>query len=372
MYYHLILTDECNLCCTYCRGKIFTTEIPETTGTPVDDELPVDLAIDLEQLYDFLRKDSDAALTFYGGEPLLRLDLIRDIAAHAPVKSFLLHTNGLLLDRVEPELAGRFETILVSIDGPPAITDANRGEGVFARVTENLRRLVQSGFSGEVVARMTVTEETDIDTAVRYLAENEYFSFRSIHWQMDADFWNDYHTRDFAAWAETNYNPGVRSLVGRWVAVMRDEGRVMRWYPFLDTMQDLLLDRPSPLRCGSGHGNYSIMTDGSIAPCPIMVGMREHYLGHIATADPATLGKVSVTGACTECSIRDFCGGRCLYSNITRPWPKEGRDCVCGTVKNLHDALTEAVPEVQRLIRAGRIALSDFDHKKFNSCEIIP
>jgi uncharacterized protein len=372
MYYHLILTDECNLCCTYCRGKIFTTEPPNTTAVAVDDDLPVDLAVDPGQLCDFLRKDPEAALTFYGGEPLLRLDLIREIVARAPVRSFLIHTNGLLLDQIEPELAERFDTILVSIDGPPALTDANRGEGVFAQVTKNLRNLVSSGYAGEVIARMTVTEDTDIETAVRYLAENEHFSFSSIHWQMDANFWNDYHLRDFAAWVETNYNPGIRSLVRRWVTTMRDEGRVLRWYPFLDTMQDLLLDRPSLLRCGCGHENYSIMTDGSIAPCPIMVGMREYYLGHIATTEPGDLAKVPVPGPCTECSIRDFCGGRCLYSAITRPWPEEGQELVCDTVRNLHDALAEALPEVRQLIRSGRIALCDFDHHKFNSCEIIP
>ncbi len=370
MYYHLILTDECNLCCTYCRGKIFTTEPAETVA--VDDDLPVDLAVDPGQLYDFLRKDPEVALTFYGGEPLLRLDLIREIAANAPVRSFLLHTNGILLDRVEPGLAARLDTILVSIDGPPAITDANRGEGVFARITHNLRNLALAGYSGEVIARMTVTEATDIDAAVRYLAENEHFSFSSIHWQVDANFWNDYRQRTYAAWVEESYNPGIRSLVDAWVAAMREEGRVLRWYPFLDTMQDLLLDRPSLLRCGCGHGNYSIMTDGSIAPCPIMVGMREYYLGHIATADPGRLAKVPVPGPCAECSIQDFCGGRCLYAAVTRPWPEEGRKLVCDTVHNLHDALTAVLPEVRQLIRAGRIALADFDHAKFNSCEIIP
>ncbi|MDN7024628.1 TIGR04084 family radical SAM/SPASM domain-containing protein [Methanoculleus sp. FWC-SCC1] len=372
MYYHLILTDECNLCCTYCRGKLFTTEPTEPPRVVIDNDLPIDLAVDLDDLYAFLRKDPEAAVTFYGGEPLLRLDLIRKIAADAPVGAFLLHTNGMLLDRVEPALAARFETILVSVDGPPAITDANRGEGVFARVTENLQNLVRGGYPGEVIARMTVTEETDIDAAVRYLSDNEHFSFSSIHWQMDADFWDDYHQRRFAAWAETSYNPGIRSLIRRWVAAMRDEGRVLRWYPFLDTMQDLLLDRPSLLRCGCGHGNYSIMTDGSIAPCPIMVGMREYYLGHITTTSPGDLRKVSVGNPCMECSIRDFCGGRCLYANITKPWPDEGREAVCATVRNLHAALTKALPEVRQLIRAGRIALADFDHPKFNSCEIIP
>ncbi len=67
MYYHLILTDNCNLCCTYCRGKAFTVEPPEQPDIVIDEDLPVDLDIDLADLYRFLAKDPDAVLTFYGG-----------------------------------------------------------------------------------------------------------------------------------------------------------------------------------------------------------------------------------------------------------------------------------------------------------------
>ena len=72
------------------------------------------------------------------------------------------------------------------------------------------------------------------------------------------------------------------------------------------------------------------------------------------------------------CRIRDFCGGRCLYSNITRPWGTDERRLVCDTIENLHEALTGAIPRVQDLISDGVISLSDFAHEKFNGCEIIP
>ncbi|MDV2481317.1 TIGR04084 family radical SAM/SPASM domain-containing protein [Methanoculleus sp. Wushi-C6] len=372
MYYHLILTDDCNLCCTYCRGKAFTVDPPETSDIAVDEDLPVDLDIDLADLYRFLAKDPEAVLTFYGGEPLLAVDRVREIVRDAPVSALILHTNGTLLDRLDPDTANRFDTILVSIDGPEGLTDAHRGEGTFGRITRNLRGLAAGGFAGELIARMTVTEDTDIVEAVRYLTANDRFSFSAVHWQMDANFWNDYRMRDYAAWVEKSYNPGIRTLVEFWVETMRREGRVLRWYPFMDPMQDMLLGRPSMLRCGCGHANYSIMTDGHIAPCPIMVGMKDYYVGHIATADPLRLPVTAVGSPCTACGIRDFCGGRCLYSNITRPWPEEGRQIVCGTVENLYQALSAALPEIRRLIDAGKVRMEDFDHRKYNSCEIIP
>lgn len=372
MYYHLILTDNCNLCCTYCRGKAFAVDSPDLPDIAIDDDLPVDLDVDLVDLYQFLAKDPDAVLTFYGGEPLLAVDRIHEIVRAAPVSAFILHTNGTFLDRLDPDIASRFDTILISIDGPEELTDANRGKGTFARIIKNLQDLVAGGFAGEVIARMTVTEDTDIAEAVCYLAENDQFSFSAVHWQMDANFWNDYHMRNYASWVEEVYNPGIRSLVEIWVDEMRDSGRVLRWYPFMDPMQDMLYSRPSMLRCGCGYANYSIMTDGHIAPCPIMVGMKDYYVGHIKTSDPLNLPMIAVGEPCSECDLLDFCGGRCLYSNITRPWPEEGRRMVCMTVENLYLTLKSALPEVRSLLDAGVIRIEDFEHRKYNSCEIIP
>ena len=338
----------------------------------IDDDLPPDLAYNLPLLYTFLKKDKAPTVTFYGGEPLLRTDLVQKIMDGAPVRRFMIQTNGLLLDQADPACVNRFSTILISVDGREAITDANRGYGTYEKVMENINKIHKNGFCGELIARMTVTEKTDIVDAVTYLANNPVYSFSSIHWQLDANFSNDFHRRMFASWVTGHYNPGIRRLVQHWVTLMREQGRVPRWYPFLDTMDDLLHGRTSLLRCGSGHANYSIMTDGSIVPCPVMVGMKGYYLGHISTTDPRDLPQIGVNGECTACRIRGFCGGRCLYASIVQPWNGEGRRLVCGTVENLHAALTGALPQVRSLLDNGTIALSDFAHEKFNGCEIIP
>lgn len=374
MYFHLILTDDCNLCCSYCRAKAFMDleESEAEQAVEIDEQIPVELAFDLEELYAFLKKDSEPTLTFYGGEPLMRADLVERIVHEAPVHRFMMQTNGLLLDKLSPETVSRFTTILVSLDGQRELTDSSRGEGVYDRVMSQVRQIRSNGFTGELIARMTVTEKTDIADAVRWLSDNPDYPFSSIHWQLDANFAGDFALRTFAGWAEHSYNPGIRALVNEWVDCMECDGIVPTWYPFLDPMEDLLLGRASRLRCGSGYANYSIMTDGHIAPCPVMIGMNQYYLGHIRTSDPARLDSVDVGGECTSCRIRSFCGGRCLYSNITKPWNETGRALVCSTVENLHDALTRALPRVRALIADGSITLQDFAHEKFNGCEIIP
>jgi uncharacterized protein len=375
MYFHIILTDDCNLCCRYCRAKAFEEEDAEGTDAAVleiDEDLAPDLSYDLELLYRFLKRDPSATVTFYGGEPLMRADLVELIVREAPMQRFMMQTNGLLLNRLSPEIVNRFSTILVSLDGREDLTDTNRGAGVFSGVMTNVKKIRANGYRGELIARMTVTERTDIFDAVRYLANNPYYSFLSVHWQMDANFTGDFSHRTFAEWAESRYNPGIRSLVTSWVDEMETSGRVLRWYPFIDPMQDLLLGRESLLRCGAGHANYAIMTDGHIAPCPVMIGMKQYYLGHIADADPQYLPRIPVGGECTTCRIRTFCGGRCLYSYIVRPWNPSGRNLVCGTVENLREALVKELPRVRSMIASGRISLQDFTHEKFNGCEIIP
>jgi uncharacterized protein len=373
LFYHIILTDDCNLCCSYCRGKSFELyEDPAEIEITIDPDLPTELSVSLPALYYFLSKDKDAVLTFYGGEPLVRSDLVHEILHNAPVKRFMLQTNGTLLHTIDPSDLSRFETILVSIDGPEWLTDANRGTGTYRRVVENLTMALEKGYKGELIARMTVNERTDIYDAVTFLSDNDDFSFSSIHWQIDANFANDFSSRHFEEWVDSSYNPGITMLVRHWLTIMKEEGTVPCWYPFLDPVDDLLNKRPSRLRCGAGYANYSIMTDGSIAACPVMVGMKDYYLGHIDHSDPVDLPELPVQGRCTECEILDFCGGRCLYSILTKPWTDDQNNILCRTIVHLRNCLTGALPDVSGLIRDGVISPDSFKHTKFNGCEIIP
>jgi uncharacterized protein len=376
MFFHVILTSDCNLQCKYCFGESLD-DFDEDFGDDIeiDYNLPRSINYDLALLDRFCRQDPECVLTFYGGEPLMQIDKLRQIMDRMQPKHYMMQTNGLLLDKLEPRYVNRFHTLLVSIDGEEALTDHYRGKGTFRKVIDNLKLIKQNGFQGELIARMTIMEQTDIDKQVKWLLNNEEFSFTSIHWQLNAGFWgNDYQRRSFEAWTKTSYVPGVDALTHFWVDQMEEKGVVLKLYPLLGIANSLLHEEKDCLmRCGGGWINYAIQTDGYIIPCPTMWGMKAHYLGHIKDTDPLQLPKRFVEEKpCSECKILGICGGRCLYTNITKRWTDEAYSKVCYTVERLIESVESEIPRMKQLLDSGRIALDDFDYVKYNGAEIIP
>jgi uncharacterized protein len=374
MFFHVILTTECNSQCRYCYGEALDDVDEDFSDIEVDYSLPSKINYDIESLRKFCERDPDCVLTFYGGEPLLCLDEIKQIMDQTKLKLFMMQTNGLLLNHLEPDYVNRLHTILVSIDGDEGLTDFYRGIGTFRKVVENAKLIKKNGFSGELIARMTVMENTDIYKQVKWLLQNDEFPFSSIHWQLNAGFWKkDLARRDFAGWSEQCYSPGISKLVRFWVDHMEKEGVVLRLYPLLGVAQSILSgENECLLRCGGAWINYAIQTDGQIVPCPTMWGMKSFYLGHIKTTDPMRLKKVSAGQPCSSCSLLRLCGGRCLYANVMKRWNPESYGRVCKTVRNLVDAVSEQMPRITKLVQDGRVRLRDFEYIKYNGCEIIP
>jgi len=374
MFFHVILTTECNLQCCYCFGETLDDFDEDFAEMDVDYSLPKKVAYDFKLLARFCGQDSDCVLTFYGGEPLLCVDEIKRIMDLVKPRHFMIQTNGLLLDRLPAEYVNRFHTILVSIDGEEALTDSCRGKGTFRRVVDNLKLIMRNGFGGELIARMTVMEPTDIYKQVTWLLSNDEFSFSSVHWQLNAGFWgNDYSRRDFKRWSESSYIPGVEKLVHFWVDQMETNRKVAKLYPLLGIANSLLRgEKESLLRCGGGWINYAVQTDGYIIPCPTMWGMKDYYVGHLNNANPLTLKKFFVGVPCSECEILNVCGGRCLYANITNRWNREEYAAVCNTVKGLINTVNMELLRIKRLITDKKVGLKDFEFVKYNGCEIIP
>jgi uncharacterized protein len=353
MFYHLITHTGCNLSCTYCDRDDFGP-IDEQT---YDYNTPSRITYNKEKLQKFITKED--YITFYGGEPLLAIKDIKEIMDTVECKGFMIQTNGTLFNHLEPIYTNRFHTILISLDGGKQVTEKNRGP-IHNRVMQNIKLIKERGFNGELIARMTITQGSNLYEQVFWLLDN---GFENIHWQLDIMFYED----SPMAWLE-QYNKQLTQLLDYWVQEMK-KGNVRRFYPFLILMDNLLQNKKTRLPCGSGYENYTITTNGNLAPCPIMGSMKKYYCG---TIDSPEIKQMDVKEPCTSCDILNFCGGRCLYVNLTKKGGKESFSKMCDTVKYLHKELLRVKPIVEELIQNKTISSEDFKHLKFNGIEVIP
>jgi putative peptide-modifying radical SAM enzyme len=288
---------------------------------------------------------------------------------------FVIQTNGLFLDRIEPHYLQKFHSILVSIDGTRDVTDRARGRGVSDRVVHNVDMIRKRGFHGDVVARMTVTQGTDVYENVRYLLGTGLFDH--VHWQLDfAMFWQSGEDAEpgLDNWLKS-YNSRVSLLVDYWVEEMIHTNRVLGLVPFIGMMNSLLSGKSSRLRCGSGIDFFAVMPDGRISACPVSVDFDFSIVGSIFENSPSSLcNRATIGEPCLSCDVFHICGGRCLFVNRSQEMLREnGLRDICMTVRHLSRKLQDSLPQVQELIENQTVRKSDFDYPELNNgCEIIP
>ncbi len=375
MHYYLALTSKCNLLCKYCYGKTTEDFLSEKEKKQYDLSLPSEINFNVSQLKKFTKDDKNFALTFYGGEPLLKIDLIKEMMDTIPAKTFMLQSNGIFLDKLGKDYTNKLNTILVSLDGTKEHTNERRGIKVYEKVIKNLKFIKKEGCNAEIIARMTVDETSNVFENVVHLFENSVYKFTSVHWQLDAQFWMaDYFERDFKSWAITKYNPQIKNLIDWWISKMEKENKVLMIYPFIGIVNSILFKDYTPMKCGAGHSLLGIQTNGDVVSCPITAGYTPFKMGNIRNSKLIDIknNKMLPQNTCLDCEIYNICGGRCLYANKTKLWGQKGFDEVCDTVFFLVNSLKAQIPKIEKLIKKGKISKKDFKYNKYNGCEIIP
>ncbi|MHA1813289.1 MAG: TIGR04084 family radical SAM/SPASM domain-containing protein, partial [Candidatus Thorarchaeota archaeon] len=240
-------------------------------------------------------------------------------------------------------------------------------------VLDSVRWLESIGYEGDIVARMAVSEQSDIYKEVRHLLDLRNPTFKHVHWQLNVVWDAEGNWTDFDSWVANSYKPGISRLVREWVKKM-ESGVIEGIVPFMPLMYTLLTGKTSLLRCGSGLDTFAIHVDGKIGVCPISPDWDFSIVGHINDTDPSSLRNIMmVDEPCPSCEEYGVCGGRCLFANKQRLWGDDGFRKICDTVKHLIRELRAQVPRVQELVDNGTIRVEDFDYPEYNNgCEIIP
>jgi len=373
MYYHLILSEKCNLECRYCYKKSleeFDNGLDKKFKFDFSD--PMDSEVKISELKKFLEKDNDAVLVFYGGEPLLQISKIKKIIDEISVP-FRMQTNGILLDKLESKYLNKIGKILVSLDGDSTRTNKNRGSGKYEKILENIKLIRKNGYKGEIVARMTIAQDcSDLFPQVMHLVSLiDEKLIDSVHWQIDCGFYKFDFEEDKIKKFFEEYNKSVEKLINWWGENIR-KGKVYRLYPFVGIVKPILEGKTNcGLRCGAGHSGYAITTSGKLVHCPIMNSIENFKAGNLKTK-PCELKKFDCKTECKDCEFYGLCGGRCMYWRCAKLWPKVGDEMICNSIKNYINLIKEKIPEIKELIEKKIIKKEYFDYEDYFGPEIIP
>ena len=148
------VTERCNLNCKYCTyGELYDDYLPRQKK-----DLPLEYA---ERLIEYLSRywsspgytsvNRAFSIGFYGGEALLKVDLIKKIIQFVNAKrtgnidfTFAMTTNGILLDQYMDFLVENDIQLMISLDGDEQnnsyrVTES--GENYFHTILSNIRLL---------------------------------------------------------------------------------------------------------------------------------------------------------------------------------------------------------------------------------------
>lgn len=356
MLWFLLTTGQCNLKCRYCGGSFDPRHSPWS------------VRYSLEDLRNFLAKDKEPVVFFYGGEPLLNPGYIMAVMDSVKAKRWGIQTNGLLAKRLPPEYWRRFDVVLLSIDGVEEVTDWYRGKGVYRAVLRTLRWLKEEvRCRCQIIARMAVGKMSDIYRDVSHLLS---LGFDKVHWQLNAIWTDEWGPDEFLEWAYTSYLPGVKKLRD-WFLDEARQGRVLGVVPFLGIYRALLIRPFDWVPCGAGKYSFAVNTDGRVLACPIAVSEKWATVGDLKIG--VTKIGFKLDDRCFTCEYKHICGGRCLYTHFEKYWGERGFDAVCEVTKKTIKMLEEGAPLLKQLMDKGVIRREDLYYEPtLDSTEVIP
>lgn len=318
----IVLNLDCNLDCCYCyeagfRGGRFMSE--ETARLVVE-------TLVREQI----SHGRDVSLQFYGGEPLLSLDLIRSISLpllaaaerHGVRYSFGLVTNGTLLDRATAlELVPLgLKTARITLDGPPEIHNQQRpfasGAGSFDSIVSNI---------------LAVCDLVQIQLGGNFLQEN----YREFPRVLDILISRGVTPEKLTQVQFTPITPqaGCSEYVSG--CASSDEPWLMEALVYLRgeiLSRGFATPKPSVSACVVELENSVVVgLDGSLYKCPAFMGWPELSIGTLEKgtidyADSHCLGNWR-NEECLECAYLPLCFGGCRFLNLVQGKPLSGVDC---------------------------------------------
>ena len=316
----LNVSHMCNMSCLYCfasRGEYGGSGelMPAEVGMR---------AVDLLIANSGGREQLD--IDFFGGEPLLNWEAVKEIVAYARAREqeygkkfrFTLTTNGLLIDDDVIDFTCReMHNVVLSLDGRPHVNDAARklrdGSGSYSAVVDKHRRIVDArGGKGYYIRGTYTRENLDFVNDILYMAD---LGFTELSME------------PVVAKPGTSYglrHEDLPELLGQYellAAEMLERKEQGRGFTFYHYMIDLTRGPCVYKRiagCGVGTEYLAVTPGGKLYPCHQFVGDDNFLMGDVWEGVTNKDKREQFAGCgiysrreCRACWARFYCSGGC-------------------------------------------------------------
>lgn len=324
----LNVTNQCNLACGYCY-EYSEDKIAKTQGKPkyMSDEV-AEAAI--ETLIQESASRPVIHVTFFGGETLLNIPVMRSSVAYARRRAaevnktvdFSLTTNATLLnEEIIDFLAENRIGVTVSIDGDRELHDRMRvfhnGRGSYDVIAPKIKQLLERHRTNSIGARVTLSAGV---REVRRIYEHltQEFGFHGVGFSpATANPDRLYH---IGAKKMDNVLEQFEELAWEY----RDyalKGRQHGFTNVSDTLKDLSSGVSKAYPCGAGLGLLGVSTAGDIGLCHRFVDSPVAQMGHVqnggidhgARREFLENHHVGARPDCHTCWARPVCAGGCYH-----------------------------------------------------------
>ncbi len=316
----LHVAHTCNLNCSYCFAS---------QGRYSGESAIMSLETGKRAL-DFLVENSgnrrNLEVDFFGGEPLMNWDVVKDLVKYAREIEkeagknfrFTLTTNGVLIDDDVIDFANReMSNVVLSLDGRKEVHDRFRvdyqGNGSFDKIVPKFQEFVSKRGGKNYYMRGTFTHHNpdfvkDIEQMLD-LGFNE-LSMEPVVCSPDSP--SALNAADLEVVKE-QYEKLADLMLKR-----RKEGKPFTFYHYMIDLTGGPCIYKRISGCGSGTEYMAVTPSGDLYPCHQFVGEEKFKLGDIWTGVTNTqmqneFKKCNVYAhkECSDCWAKLYCSGGC-------------------------------------------------------------
>jgi len=295
----IILTGRCNADCIYCYQR-------------QSDDWKFDYESTFENIFEDLKKyNSINKVSFFGGEPLLKYELITKLVYQLEnkidVEQYEITTNGILLDeeKINFMLSKNFK-IIISFDGPDIIQSKLRPICYQKKVIDNLLE-IKNLDKNKIILNCTYTKLHE--EMVSYNQLIEYFEGFGFKYYITPVFGVD----DELA-IERNYIKEIDMCINNLIKV--DNNLTIESH-FITMLNAICLQKKEKYFCDELNNSLTYLPNGKKVLCSSVHKSIENI-------DRYNLKENNI---CVNCWCRNFCT-RCISKDLNYNKTQVTTECI--------------------------------------------